>query len=78
MRRKAYICSIVLLTTLCLSFSGCATIPKGFLKLSEDNLERRQLQIRQYDTQDEVQIMQAVEFETVIKNNAITTFKQTS
>ncbi|MCK5215856.1 MAG: hypothetical protein KAR05_10955 [Candidatus Omnitrophica bacterium] len=58
MKRKSYICIIVLLTTLCL-FSGCATVPKGFLKLSEDNLEKRQLQMKQYDTQDETQIIQA-------------------
>ena len=58
MKRKAYIL-VVILTAACFSFCGCASMPKGFLKLSEDSLEKRQLQIRQYDTEDEKQIMQA-------------------
>ncbi len=47
-----------LLLGLCLV--GCATMPKGFLKLPEDNLKKRQLQTRQYDTIDEEKIMSAV------------------
>ncbi len=38
---------------------GCATMPKGFLKLPENSLEKRQLQIRQYDTKNEEQILTA-------------------
>ncbi|MBU0479120.1 hypothetical protein KKC91_11205 [bacterium] len=45
---------------LCLSIIGCASIPKGFLKPNETTLERRQLQIRQYDTTNEEQILAAV------------------
>lgn len=45
---------------LCLSLVGCASIPKGFLKPSEGYLEKRQLQMRQYDTTDEKQIITAV------------------
>ena len=42
------------------SLTGCATIyPKDFLKPSEDYLQNRQLQMKQYDTQDETQIISA-------------------
>lgn len=46
---------------LCLGIVGCATtLPKGFLKPSEDYLQKRVLQMRQYDTTDEKQIITAV------------------
>jgi len=59
MKRKFSIYIIAFVAILCLSSSGCASIPKDFLKLTENTLEKRQLQTRQYDTQDETQIMQA-------------------
>jgi len=43
-----------------LLLSGCVSAPKGFLKPTEDSLQRRQLQIRQYDTKDEVKIITSV------------------
>lgn len=46
---------------LCLGIIGCAaSIPKGFLKPSEGYLESRQLQMRQYDTTNQEQIITAV------------------
>jgi len=45
---------------LALCLSGCVSAPKGFLKPSEGCLEKRQLQIRQYDTTDEGQIISSV------------------
>ena len=45
---------------LSLGVIGCASTPKGFLKPSEGYLEKRQLQIRQYDTTNEEQIISAV------------------
>ena len=45
---------------LCFALVGCASVPKGFLKPSEGYLERRQLQMRQYDTKDEKKIITAV------------------
>jgi len=45
---------------LCFILIGCVSIPKGFLKPSEGYLEKRQLQMRQYDTTDEKQIITAV------------------
>lgn len=45
---------------LCLGILGCASMPKGFLKPSEASLEKRQLQMRQYDTTNEEQILTAV------------------
>ena len=45
---------------LCLGIVGCVSIPKGFLKPSEGYLEKRQLQMRQYDTTNEEQIIAAV------------------
>ena len=50
--------SIIML--LCLGVIGCASIPTGFLKPSEDSLANRQLQIRQYDTTDEEKIITSV------------------
>lgn len=47
-------------TFLCVGIIGCATIPKGFLKPSETYLEKRQLQMRQYDTTNEEQIITSV------------------
>jgi len=41
-------------------FAGCATMPKGFLKPSENYLAHRQLQMRQYDTKDEKKIITSV------------------
>ncbi len=51
---------VCLLVFLCLGIIGCASIPKGFLKPSETSLEKRELQIRQYDTTNEEQIVTAV------------------
>lgn len=56
MKRKRPIMAVIILS---LCVVGCATIPTGFLKSSEDSLEKRQIQIRQYDTKDESQIIQA-------------------
>jgi len=40
--------------------AGCVTVPQGFLKPDEGYLARRQLQMRQYDTAKEEQIMSSV------------------
>jgi len=45
---------------LCLGIAGCTTIPTGFLKPSNDYLEKRQLQMRQYDTTDQEKIITSV------------------
>jgi len=45
---------------LCVVLVGCASMPKGFLKLAEGYLEKRQLQMRQYDTRDEEKILSSV------------------
>ena len=45
---------------LCLGIIGCASIPKGFLKPNEASLEKKQLQMRQYDTTNQEQILAAV------------------
>jgi len=39
---------------------GCVTMPQGFLKPDDGYLTRRQLQMRQYDTTNEEQIISAV------------------
>jgi len=52
--------SKLLVLFVCLGIVGCASIPKGFLKPNEAALEKRQLQMRQYDTTNEEQIMSAV------------------
>jgi hypothetical protein len=45
---------------LCLGIVGCATVPTGFLKPSNDYLANRQLQIRQYDTTEQGKIMTSI------------------
>ncbi|MBI4232380.1 hypothetical protein HY605_04055 [Candidatus Peregrinibacteria bacterium] len=45
---------------LCISLVGCMTIPKGFLKLPPGYLQKRQLQMRYYNTVDEEKILTAV------------------
>ncbi|MBM3247997.1 MAG: hypothetical protein FJZ10_01030 [Candidatus Omnitrophica bacterium] len=45
---------------LCLGISSCASVPKGFLVPSKDYLEKRQLQMRQYDTTDQEKIITSV------------------
>ena len=45
---------------LCFLLAGCAaSIPKDILKLSPQSLEKRQLQMRQYDTTNEEMILSA-------------------
>ncbi|MFA6142310.1 MAG: hypothetical protein WC738_03340 [Candidatus Omnitrophota bacterium] len=51
---------IFLTVFLCLSIVGCATVPTGFLKASEQSLKDRQLQMRQYETKDEQKIVTSV------------------
>jgi len=45
---------------LCLGIFGCATVPTGFLKPSNDYLEKRQLEMKQYDTTDQEKIITSV------------------
>jgi hypothetical protein len=59
--KKRYIACIVLLCLIpCFVLSGCAQMPKGFLRPSETAMESRQLQMKQYDTQDETKIISSV------------------
>jgi len=51
---------LLIVAGLCLGLVGCATgYPKDFLKLSSDSLKYRQLQIRQYDSTEEEEIIAA-------------------
>ena len=43
-----------------LILAGCVSVPQGFLKPDEGSLARRQLQMRQYDTTNEEQIISSV------------------
>ncbi len=45
---------------LCFGIVGCASIPTGFLKPSEGYLQKRELQMRQYDTTDQEKIITSV------------------
>ncbi len=51
---------LVIILYFCSSLIGCASIPKGFLALPEETLEKRTLQMRQYETVDEEQIIIAI------------------
>lgn len=49
----------IIVIIISLTLVGCATIPKDFLKLSPDSLKNRELQMRQYDTTNEEEIIAA-------------------
>lgn len=58
--KRNKIFNFILIPLLCLSLTGCATTyPKDFLKLAEDNLQVRQLQMRQFETINEKEIVLA-------------------
>jgi len=42
-----------------LIMTGCQTMPKDALSLSPESLAQRQIQTRQYETQDEAKILAA-------------------
>jgi len=51
---------LALTPILCFSMAGCfATIPKKLFTVSEDNLQMRQLQMRQFETTDEKEVLSA-------------------
>lgn len=60
MKKTRKYTKILLGVALCFVLVGCASMPKGFLKASDNYLEKRQLQIRTYDTQDEEKIITSV------------------
>lgn len=60
MKKTSCFSRLLIVIFLCLCIFGCATIPKGFLRPTEGYLQKRELQIRQYDTTNEAQIITAV------------------
>lgn len=60
MRKSVKFLNLAVIIFLCLGIVGCASIPKGFLKPSEGYLQKRELQMRQYDTTNEEQIVTSV------------------
>ncbi|MFA5319507.1 MAG: hypothetical protein WC387_04070 [Candidatus Paceibacterota bacterium] len=60
MKRIIYVLKKILIISLCLGIIGCVTVPTGFLRPTDDYLEKRQLQIRQYDTKDQERIITSV------------------
>lgn len=60
MKKASKLAKSLLLISTCLVLAGCETIPTGFLKPSEGYLQKRELQMRQYDTNNEDQIIAAV------------------
>jgi hypothetical protein len=60
MIRILYFSKRISVIFLCIGFVGCASVPTGFLKPDESALEKRQLQMRQYETTNEEQILTAV------------------
>ena len=60
MKKRSRFLKLSIVIFLCLGIIGCASVPKGFLKPSEGYLQKRELQIRQYDTTNEEQIITAV------------------
>lgn len=57
---RLHIFPVILFILFTITLGGCATIPKGFLKLPEGYLEKRQLQMRKYDTVDREKVISAV------------------
>ena len=60
MNKKSRLLKLPFAIFLCLGIVGCVSVPTGFLKPSNDYLEKRQLQMRQYDTKDDEKIIKAV------------------
>lgn len=60
MKKTSLFLKLAIVIFLCIGVIGCATSPKGFLRPSENSLEKRQLQTRQYDTTDEGKIITSV------------------
>jgi len=60
MKKQITSFKFVLILFMCIGLAGCASTPKGFLKPHEDYLKHRQLQIRLYDTTNDVEIITAV------------------
>lgn len=60
MNNRKTILKFLLIPLVCITLAGCATTyPKNILKLSEDSLQVRQLQMRQYETIKEEEIISA-------------------
>lgn len=58
--RTKFFLSLFLIPLLCVFLTGCVTTyPKDFLKLSEDSLQTRQLQMRQFETINEKEVISA-------------------
>jgi len=60
MKKAPQFLKLCLAGFLCLGIVGCVSIPKGFLKPSEGYLQKRELQMRQYDTIDQEKIITSV------------------
>jgi len=60
MKKMPHSLKLFLTGFLCLGIVGCATVPTGFLKPSEGYLQKRELQMRQYDTTDQEKIITSV------------------
>ncbi|MCX5680799.1 MAG: hypothetical protein NT079_00650 [Candidatus Omnitrophica bacterium] len=60
MKKISPLRKLLVVAFVCLGVLGCASAPKGFLKIDEKSLEKRQHQMRQYDTTDEAQIITSV------------------
>ena len=60
MRRMSHFLKRISIIFLCLGIVGCVSIPTGFLKPSEGYLQKRELQMRQYDTTDQEKIITSV------------------
>lgn len=58
--KKVSAFKLFVIVFLCLAVAGCLTTPKGFLRVDEQSLSKRQLQMRQYDTTDETLIITSV------------------
>ena len=60
MKKNLHFLKRISIIFLCLGIAGCVTIPTGFLKPSEGYLQKRELQMRQYDTTDQEKIITSV------------------
>jgi hypothetical protein len=60
MKKPNNLIKVFFVVFLCVGMVGCATIPKGFLRASEQSLKDRQLQMRQYETKDQEKIVSSV------------------
>jgi hypothetical protein len=60
MKKRSNRFKLFFIAFVCLGVVGCVSAPKGFLKIDEASLEKRQRQMRQYETTNQEQMLSSI------------------